>query len=158
MIILGWTLLISGLLLVLICLPKLWRDPMLQLFVLMIGLYVGALFVQNYKMYVETAVPVAIHGRYLLPVLPLLGIIYFRAFSLLFGGLERRLKLITVRKNSVILTAWVALLFVCSQGGGIITHVVRSNSQWFWQQSSVAQNVNETARNLLRPFIIEEKL
>ncbi|MEO6513367.1 MAG: hypothetical protein ABIR37_01630 [Candidatus Saccharimonadales bacterium] len=158
MIILGWTLLISGVIAIVAYLPKLWHDPTLRLFGLMILLYVGILFVQNYKMYVETAVPVAIHGRYLLPVLPLLGVIYFRAYSLLFGSLSIRHKHVATHKDTVLLVGWVVLLFICFQGGGIFTHIVRSNSQWFWQQSSVAQSANEAVRNALRPLIIEEKL
>jgi hypothetical protein len=158
MIILGWTLFISGVVAILWYLPRLWRDPTLRLFILMTVLYASVLFVQNYKMYVETAVPVAIHGRYLLPLLPLLGVLYFRAYTHVFRYAQTRFRFFALHRASWLIGAWVVLLLICSQGGGLLTHTIRSDSNWFWQESNAAQKLNESTRKILRPLIIEQTL
>jgi hypothetical protein len=158
MIILGWTLLISGLVAIVLCLPKLWRNPEFRLFGLITIIYVGILFVQNYKMYVETAVPVAIHGRYLLPIVPLLLVLNFQAYATILRWLSDRISQLAAYRRQFVLGIYVVLFVACLQGGGILTHIVRSDAQWFWQENSSAQRANDTARTLLRPLIVEERL
>jgi hypothetical protein len=158
MIILGWTICITGTLAMLICIRLLWRDWVLRAFMLIIGTYTGILFVQNYKMYVETAVPVAIHGRYLLLLLPLLFVLYFRSYQIIFRYLASQFAIIQVYRRHILLVSWLILLLVSTQGGGILTYIVRSNSEWFWQQSPAAQSVNNSARSILKPLIVEQTL
>ena len=83
-----------------------------------------ALIVQLYQSYRHTGEPVAINGRYLLPLLPLVGYVPLRYFSSL--QLYRRI----VRPQAAII-AVVMLVLAVSQGG-ILTYIVRSQQNWYW--------------------------
>ena len=109
-----------------LCVIARWRTvmrryPFLWLVVSIAAIYMGALAIQLYKSYVTTAQPVAINGRYLLPLVPLAG-------ALLIAGWQSvvRRRVVSTSLAAVVLV----LLFV--EGGGLITYAVQSEQSWFW--------------------------
>jgi hypothetical protein len=114
-------------------------------FALLIGIYVLVLFYDQYGMYKQTSVPVAINGRYILPV--------FLPMAALFGaGVIVGLRKFKLEKTKPYLAALVILLFL--HGGGLLTFILRSDANWYWPNSAV-EHVNNAARNVLAPIIIE---
>ena len=77
-----------------------------------------------YGSYVTTAEPIAINGRYLLPVLPLLAASFLLAVTVLL----RKFKLSFVAPFSVL----VYLLVLLTNGGGLATYVLQAEPQWFY--------------------------
>jgi hypothetical protein len=121
----------------------LWRDWRLLFMAIISIAYVAALWAEDYSQYLETGNPVAINGRYLLPVLLLAAAIMGHAFSRV---LARRAQL------KPIMAAAVLLLFL--QGGGALTFILRSDNTWYWPNATV-RHVNSAARRALSPIIIE---
>jgi hypothetical protein len=117
--------------------------PLLLFSLLVIIFYCGALWLDNYKMYTETGHAVAVNGRYLIPVLPLMATIGWRGFWIL-----------TQRMQQVRPALAMAVLLLFLQGGGLFTFIMRSDASWYWPNNSVIK-VNDTARNILDPFIIQ---
>lgn len=118
--------------------------PVFLLFLVVGGLYVAALWLQEYQMYVYTARPVAINGRYLIPLLPALGAITAIAYVKFFRS-------INWSQYSSIFATIVLLLFL--QGGSIATYVVRSEPNWYWH-NSLMQDANQNLQKLLKPVTI----
>lgn len=115
---------------------KLLRRPEMQLALLTILLLAAALFYTNYTGYVRNGQPVAIQGRYMLPVVPLalgLGVATVNA---------------VIRRQKY--RALLATVFVLGllAGGGLTTHLVRSEPNWYWQNRTVI-NVNNGAKQAL---------
>ena len=98
------------------------------LFVIVSAIYVLSLLLKNYSDYTNFGIPIAVQGRYLLPVLPLLLMLVALAYSLLLPK-KPKLKLL--------------LLLVCfvldTQGGGLITYLSRTNQSWYWNNISYLQ-------------------
>lgn len=121
------------------------RYPVFVPILIITGLYLAALWQQQYGSYVQTGRPVAINGRYLLPLLPLLG-----AFGLL--SLSYAARALNIQKYLAVFAVLGLVVFL--QGGGPITYIVRSEPEWFWQ-NSVSQNITNTSRSILKPLIAE---
>ena len=130
--------------LVLLYAKKLFTGQLfLQFSLLAIVLYCGALWIENYSQYIETGQPVAINGRYLIPVIPLWIALAGRAFQL------------ALKKHQLvkpILASVVIVLFL--QGGGLLTFIIRSDASWYWSQPTVLR-VNQEAQRLVSPLIVE---
>lgn len=122
---------------------KLWQRynaPALWLFSVATVLYIAILWTTQYQLYVRTAQPVAINGRYLLPVLPLLIIMSALAIQLLLGS-RKRLKLI-LATVSIVCLMW---------GGGGLTYILRSNDSWYWTGTPLTP-VNHVLQEFLGPI------
>jgi hypothetical protein len=121
------------------------RNAVLAFLLLATALYAAVLWVNGYGDYIHTGQPVAINGRYFILVL-------FPFFVVSGLALARGLK------NVAWLKPWMAaaaiLLFL--QGGGVASFILRSNSQWDWQNATVIK-ANDTARDVLSPVIVEGK-
>lgn len=120
------------------------RYPAYLIFVLTAGVYIAVLIFQQYGMYVQTAVPVAINGRYLVPFLPILGVIGASALVLT----ARRFKAANILPYASVL---VLLLFL--QGGGILTYIVRSQSAWLYD-NAVVEQTDHYLKTVVRPWVI----
>ncbi|HEU4913932.1 MAG TPA: hypothetical protein VFT16_00795 [Candidatus Saccharimonadales bacterium] len=107
--------------------------------------YIAVLFVNGYMDYARVGRPVAINGRYLLPVLPLLAIALGRGIALTLGKFK-------AQKAKPYLAVGVILLFL--HGGGVFTFILRSDKTWYWPNQAVV-NVNEAVRDVLAPVTIE---
>lgn len=120
----------------------------LQLFTVMSLLYAGILFMENFSQYKETGFFVAINGRYLLPLLPLIFVVYARSFSVLFSRLHA--KFLPALIGGLVLAAFLL------QGGGASGWIVQSSPDWYWSNRFV-ESVNQTTRTIIKPFIIGER-
>lgn len=104
-------------------------------------LYIAVLWQEEYRMYLETGRPVAINGRYLLPILP------FFILLIIFAIKELTLK----RRRLQI--AIVAIVLLClAWGGGAMTYVLRSNDAWYWQYNSQVKAINHALKNSFGPL------
>jgi hypothetical protein len=117
--------------------------PELVFFTAIIALYTIVLWLNGYADYLHTGEPVAINGRYFLPIIVLMGAVIGRAFSLALG----RWSALKVGAAAVVL-----LLFL--QGGGVMTFILRSDPGWYWPSQNI-ETLNHNARNVLKPLIIE---
>ncbi|MDB5184417.1 MAG: hypothetical protein JWN38_225 [Candidatus Saccharibacteria bacterium] len=116
------------------------RATVLALFGLVSGFYVAVLFAQQYQMYSQTGMPVAINGRYILPVLPLLLVLSGLALR---AALKRR----TVLKSAVTVVAILSFAW----GGGALTYILRSNTTWYWSSPAV-RHANQAVQKTLGPI------
>lgn len=111
-----------------------WRritqvDHATGLILLVSGAYLFAVLAKNYSEFAQYGVPVAIQGRYLLPVLLLLMILLAQVYSM-------ALKTKPVAKLAVL--AFVVVIGV--QGGGIVTYALRTNDEsWHWNNAAIVQ-------------------
>jgi hypothetical protein len=105
--------------------------------------YLVTLWGQNYEDFVHLGSEVAIQGRYLVPILPILYLCIALGFNQL---LEHR-------------TSWkpaflaVILIVLVTQGGGTGVYVLRSNPSWYWGNKVIIR-MNSDARALLAPAAI----
>lgn len=123
---------------------QIFRGNSFMLFFLVMGLfYGGALWLDDYKQFLLTSQPVAINGRYLLPILLPIGAIVGRAIS----------EAVRTRPRVKPMLA-LAVLILFIEGGGIFTFIVRSDNSWYWN-NPVVQRVNNGARRVVSPFLIK---
>ncbi len=112
----------------------------LGLFGLVSAFYIAVLWLDEYQAYVRTGQPVAINGRYLLPVILLLFV---------FVGLACN-EALRKRRNIAIGVATLAI-FCLLWGGGVMTFILRSNDAWYWPNHTV-QTVNYDLQHALGPL------
>lgn len=146
-----WTVFGLAVLLLLLFGRWLWRQENLRPLLITSMVYVLALFAQNYWDYLQIGVAYAMHGRYLLPVLPLL----FAAIGLLVARAIASWPVVAKNQRDIkVLLASFTLVLLLTQGGGYTTFVLRSQSTWLRPDSSV-QSANNTLKNILRPTVID---
>lgn len=121
------------------------RHPEATFLLMTIVFYCGALWLDDYQQYLETGQPVAINGRYLLPVLLLAAAMVGRGLHILFTNKQR-----PWLKPAV--ATLVLVLFL--QGGGVFTFILRSDESWYWTSNAV-NHVNDAARKVISPFIVK---
>ncbi len=127
---------------------KIFRhDPYVTLGVAIFVGYVMALFLNGFSDYNRVGQPVAINGRYLLPVMPLVVVALGR-------GIKLTLVHFKVERYKPYLAAAAVLLLL--QGGGVFTFILRSDSTWYWPNST-ANKVNNAAQKVLKPITIGSK-
>jgi hypothetical protein len=119
------------------------NDPFAVFSLLVIVTYCAALWYEEYGQYLDTGQPVAINGRYLIPVLLLVAILLGKGFQ---NALDRS------HDTQVVLAALALLCFM--HGGGLATFILRSDASWDWQNHTVIE-INDTARSILAPITIE---
>lgn len=108
-------------------------------------IYCVVLWIDGYMQFLYTRQPVAINGRYLIPLLPLMGAVGGRALSVAF-------------RSYASARAWLAALAIILflYGGGAMTFILRSDHSWDWQNPIVFW-ANDTTRAILSPIIVEGK-
>jgi hypothetical protein len=119
-------------------------QPLLILFVLMIVMYCSVLWMDDFGQYMETSEPVAINGRYLLPVLLMMGALLGRGLSVALGRRRAALKAAAA--------TLAVVLFV--QGGGVLTYILRTDDLWYWPNRTIV-HINNGARRVVAPFVVE---
>ncbi|HSX52761.1 MAG TPA: hypothetical protein VLF90_00090 [Patescibacteria group bacterium] len=107
-----------------------------------IVVYAGMLWLQNYTDYLHLGQPVALQGRYLIPILA-------PTYLLLGIGIVWALR--RHRQTQVILAIIVIALFL--QGGGIITFLIRSDDTWYIQGSPSA-HINNAIRPVAQHLVV----
>lgn len=110
------------------------------LFLSVIIVYAGALWLGGYQSFLQTGQAVAINGRYLLPVLPLMLIILGMGASTLLA--RRETPKIALAAATVLCLIW---------GGGALTYILRSDNSWYWPNQT-ADNANRAVRDTLGPI------
>lgn len=122
-------------------LSRRYDRTVLWLFVAVIGVYAGALWVEGYKSFLQTGQAVAINGRYLLLIMPLLLI-------LLALGTNELLK-----KRETLKAFAAAIAVICMiWGGGALTYVLRSSDNWYWPGSPL-RGANNAIRHTIGPVV-----
>ena len=121
---------------------SIWRQQRssTSLFALVTAIYIAALWAQEYKAYRHTGFPVAINGRYLLPVITLIIFVAASACSRNLGG-RRTLKV------GLISLSIVALAL----GGGSLTYIMRSSDYWYWP-NSYTRTANHAVKHIFGPI------
>lgn len=127
-----------------------WRrifknSPYALFFFLATAIYLVALWIEGYSQYRYTGVFEIMNGRYVLPILLLLAILMGKSLV----GLMKHLP--TLRLSMALL---VLIFFL--EGGGVLTFIMRSDSNWDWRNTAVV-HANDAARKVLRPVVIEGK-
>lgn len=124
-----------------------WRAlryrPLLLFLMGMSLFYLAVLWVEDYSQFLETGQPVAINGRYVLPVLLPLAAVAGTALGAAFRSTPR-LKVYSA----------IVLLVLFLQGGGVLTFIARSDAAWYWPNPAV-RAMNEGAQRLLLPVLYE---
>ena len=124
-------------------LKKMQKTKGFWLIVSVIIFYIMALFYINISYYYDYYQPIAIQGRYLLPLLP---------FILLFAVLSINYVMHNKRLFKLLLLIIVLTFYL--NGAGVITHIIRSDESWNWDNKTVRQ-INNKARDIIKPFIKE---
>jgi hypothetical protein len=119
---------------------KIYNTPLLALFVSVGGFYGATLWLDNYRAFLQTGQPVAINGRYLLPVL----------LPMLLIGAVAVAEVLKRRQTAKLLVSGLAILCLV-WGGGTMTYILRSNDQWYWPNQTV-HNMNQWVRNVAGPI------
>jgi hypothetical protein len=102
--------------------------------------YTGFLWLDEYKDFVHTGQPVAINGRYLLPVLLPPMVVITLAFTEALHSRPR------------VKTGLAALLVLCTiWGGGVFTYILRSNDNWYWPSQPV-RTANHVVQHIFGPI------
>ncbi|HSH55263.1 MAG TPA: hypothetical protein VK983_00395 [Candidatus Limnocylindrales bacterium] len=137
----AWTIVGIGGLLTAYWLKRFWKLTLLRVLLLMIAFYTIVLFIKNFSMYLHTGEAMAIHGRYLIPVYPVLYLVLALAFG---WTLDR------FRKPSYKVWLTLLTLVLFFQGSALVVWIQRSHPEWYWQQNSLVAEVNQTAKSVLR--------
>lgn len=134
----------SAFLAVIVTGKQIWRrydKQALALSGVVTALYVALLWLQEHKAFVHTGHSVAINGRYLFPILPMVILVGVLGWSEL---LRRR------PRAKVALLSLAILALIC--GGGALTYILRSNDAWYWPGSNPVKSINHGLQNTLGPI------
>ena len=146
-IVLYCTVVFAGVVLFLARLRKVLRHNQIAwLFFAVVGFYSLTLLMSLYGGYRSTGAAVALNGRYLLPIAPIIGALAAMAF-------QTRQKVSKNYRQYKGFVAAVVLILLFVEGGGIGTYIVRGESEWFlpgWGQSSY-----QAARDVLDPITLK---
>lgn len=127
-----------GGLLVIYYLSDFLRKPNFKFLIFVTIFYALILAVYNYQAYTAFGLPVAITGRYLLPVMPIYVAFVALAFTRFF------------KHNTTVLSfGLVCTLLIFTQGGGVTTYLISAKERAYWQNSTVI-NANRYIRNRLK--------
>ena len=114
-----------------------------NLIILIILIYLTALIYEGWKTYQYTGVLELMNGRYLIPILLLGAIVAGHGIN----------KLLTNHKLIKYGLTLIVILFFL-QGGGILTFISRSNSDWLWNNQTI-KKINKTAKHITKPIIVQ---
>jgi len=123
------------------------RVRYMWLFLVVTLVYVLSLQYINFSDYAELGGMVAINGRYLIPVLPIICVIItlgLSAAATKWGG-----KYTKTIQMGMIIGAIILSFF----GAGIISYIVYADSSWYWPWSPFLHS-NEWLRSVLTPLMI----
>jgi hypothetical protein len=107
--------------------------------------YTLLMLFEHYKIYTKYGAPLAIQGRYLLMILPIVIVFMVQSLS---NSLQRS------TRAYIGVTCTILLIIGVLQGGGILTHIIRAEPNFYWQ-NSVSQKANIKTKHLLERFVKE---
>lgn len=117
---------------------KRYNTAVLTFMVIVTLAYIAALIIDGYEAYTRTGRPVALNGRYLLVILPLV----FLRVALSFNELLRPRPKVVLLSVAILCLLW---------GGGALTYILRSNQAWYWDSSAV-RATNKAVQQTLGPL------
>ncbi len=118
-----------------------YDQRVLWLFVTVTATYTGILWLDEYRSFLQTGRPVALNGRYLLPVMPLLLIVLALGVNVYLKSRDQ-LKL-TLAGLALLCMLW---------GGGTLTYILRSNDAWYWSNSPLT-GANHAVQDTIGPLV-----
>jgi hypothetical protein len=131
----------AGVILILLYLRDFLKKKEYRLLLVVMAAYGLLLAAYNYDAYREYASPVAITGRYLLPVMP---IFVFFALLALVSMLRKYPK--------ILLLGCVGAILLLINGGGIITYMMDVPPQFYWPDFS-DRGLTDAAKDVIQPVI-----
>lgn len=139
----GYILLSAGLISFVLKFKKLWhKNTLTQLTVVSSGVLLVSLWVFNYAFYLKYGQAYAIQGRYIVPMLLPLILLFATAIYEL------------TKKSSLKWTRYIivcmVILYVLS--GGVVGWIIKSNDNWYWN-NAVVFDFNRGAKNVLKRVI-----
>ncbi|MCA9344531.1 hypothetical protein KC946_01720 [Candidatus Saccharibacteria bacterium] len=133
-----------GLILFLKYIRKIIKDePMLSFMLFVTAIYVISVWGRNYHDFLQLGQNVAINGRYLQPILPIV-ILAFMA------GYQRQLFRAPIIKLSLLSVSFILFL----SGGGITGLIHYSSADWYWEGNSFVINANEYLKRIVAPLFV----
>ncbi len=120
-----------------------YHNPYLQFMGLSSLMYITILIFEGYKSYLYTGTLELMNGRYLIPIIIFLAAIGGTALSISLKGLIYR---------KLFLGLFVLIMFL--EGGGLLTFIIRSDSSWYWSNSTVVK-VNHVAKKITTKIIVK---
>jgi len=129
-----------------------WRrihkaHPHLWMLLVICGVYVLSLQAVNYHDFISTAEMVAINGRYLILLLPII-------FVTLAFGYQEFIKAVAGKFYLPVgLIVAAVLLLLALDGGGIGTYLIYSTDYWYWANDPLTP-INRWLHNTLPHFIV----
>ncbi|HSX29225.1 MAG TPA: hypothetical protein VLE73_01555 [Candidatus Saccharimonadales bacterium] len=135
---------ISGFIALLLYWRALGLSPYIVVGLVISCTYVGVLWINNYTDYLQTGWPVAVNGRYLLPVLLLLAAPWGKALA----------RALRPWPFAMPLAAAVTIVLFL-QGGGVGSFILRTDPTWYWPNQTIVTHANNAARTVLDPIIFE---
>jgi hypothetical protein len=116
--------------------------PALRFLLFVSFAYCATLWLWNYHDFIHLGDAVALNGRYLFPVMPLV---------MLALGLAYRQWLKRQPNFQLLLLGVVFALFL--QGGGALTYIDASNTHWYWPNHTV-DKANMAVQKIVKPAIL----
>ncbi len=117
---------------------KLAQDRTRAALISVAGIYCLILVLKNYSTYLELGAPLALQGRYILPVLPFL---YLASAIILDGVFTKKWA------KGVLLTLGLFVLLT----SGLTSYILLSDDDWYFENNAV-EVANDAAKNIVRPL------
>lgn len=111
-----------------------------QLFLVTAVMYICILVLEGFRLYVHSGLPVALNGRYLLPILPIVFVL---------AGLAFRQLLWNTPSVKAVMAVVVLVCFLW--GGGALTFILRSNDSWYFP-SGLVRSANHAVQRTVGPI------
>lgn len=144
---LSYTFTILGIALFLLYAREFLRNKALRVILIVLGIYIAALFANQYLSYIWLGQPAAISTRYLLPALPVLIYLVMDAAKKMLGR----------RHPQFLATLAIGTLFVLvTQGGGITTHLMTAK-ELQWKSGIVVEKINPRLEGIARRMVLERR-
>ena len=134
---------VVGAVLILLNLKHFIKNDDLLLLMFVAVVYVSFLLLKNYTEYLRLGQALGIQGRYLMPILPIVYLIF---------GLGWRSFLKKKIYYKALLSA-AAIAILAFQGGGAMVFIIRSDENWYWENHKVIE-VNKNAQRFLKAIVI----
>ncbi len=132
-----------GIVAVLISFKRLLRQyeaSNIVLLALLSVIYIVTLWLDEFKSFLDTRQPVAINGRYLIPILLPIILMMVMSVSIILKN-HIRIKVATM----------VVVIFSLFWGGGALTYILRSNDAWYWH-NQIVYDANHAVQHVLGPL------
>jgi hypothetical protein len=129
---------ITGIILCAVYFRKVFNNSALRLFILILAVYLGLLWITNYGGYVSTGRRLAIQGRYLVPFLP----IFYLCFLMAYQQLLKHWPKIRISLATILILAFL-------WGGGVLPYILHSDNTWYWSNNAFV-DTNLKLKNILK--------